>query len=328
MNLSPQVCSQLLSGKKVNKISHLSNGRMGSVYKIELENKETICIKVLTKNHYTKLPDSNGWKCVYEHLDFDFKTYEDKQYFYFTAPYFKGSLFHYSIQYSLRTRLKIARNLIKAIMHIHSKDLIHRDLKCNNIIVDKEEVYIIDFGRSVNFSVSSNHDLQLAEQRTLISTIKKIFQPYTAPEYFKNSSAIGFYSDYYSIAQLFRFLIPEYSHLADEILHTEIEHREKAFIKFSDLINEILKENKFNPKFNEPDKTYSNTYIILRKVLFFICQILEGFINLFRTSATASKNISIYNNHKNIALSFFSLNNQNLKENLAGFSSSSSNLHR
>ena len=259
MKLSPQVCNQLFPEQLVEKISHLASGRMGSVYKVTLKSGESLCVKILTKDHTTKQQDNSGWKLAYEHLNFDFKCYEDNKYFYFTTPYFKGKLFHYTNQYSLKSRFQIIQSLIKAIIDIHNKGLIHRDLKCNNIIIDKDEAYIVDFGRSVNILDPSNgkasgyiFELQLPKQGTIPSNIRRIFQHYTAPEYFKkhyyNGSTIGFRSDYYSIAQLFRFLIPEYSYLADEVLYTEGLDRNTAFGNFSKKIDETLKDNCSNRK--------------------------------------------------------------------------------
>lgn len=289
-----QVCKELFPAKEIAKISHLDSGRMGSVYKVTFNNpEESICVKVLTKDHVTKQQDSDGWKLAYEHLGFDFKSYEDTQYFYFTIPYFEGQLFHCAIQYSLKARLEIIHNLIKATADIHSKGLIHRDLKCNNIIVNERagnKVNIIDFGRSVNVFNSSNgkasayiQDLHLPGQGTIPSNIRRIFQPYTAPEYFKKhyykGSNIGFRSDYYSIAQLFRFLVPEYSYLADEILHTEGLDRNAAFSEFSDQINNILRRDNSNPKFFESDKPFSEKFTLYKKIIFFIRQILDRLFN-------------------------------------------------
>lgn len=282
MKLSPQVCKQLFPEQLVEKISHLASGRIGSVYKVTLNNGEVLCVKILTKNHPTKLQDSRGWKLAYDYLGFDFKSCEDNQYFYFTIPYFDGQLFHNAIQYNLKSRFEIIKCLIEATKKIHEIGIIHRDIKCNNIIIEKNTVRIIDFGRSVIFHDSfSESGLQLPGQGTLFTNVKRIFQPYTAPEYFKkNYSSIGFYSDYYSIAQLFRFLIPEYSNLATEVLTTEGEVRKVAFEKFYKKIERILKDNQFNQKFNEADKIYSDEYILYKRLIFFIREIFYRLFNL------------------------------------------------
>ncbi len=58
MKLSFQVCNELFPGKSVDKISLLGSGKMGSVYKIILKNGEILCVKILTKNHPTKLQEA------------------------------------------------------------------------------------------------------------------------------------------------------------------------------------------------------------------------------------------------------------------------------
>jgi serine/threonine protein kinase len=325
MKLSPQVCNELFPTKTVDKISHLGSGRMGSVYKVTFDNEESLCVKILTKNHSTKQQDSDGWKLAYDHQNFDFKSYEDNQYFYFTTPYFKGDLFHCASQYSLKSRFEIIQNLIKAIILIHSKGLIHRDLTCNNIIIDKvikNKVNIIDFGRSVNaFTLCTSNsavnyiqNLQLPRQGTTIANIRRIGQPYTAPEHFRkhcnNNSSIGFRSDYYSIAQLFRFLIPEYSYLADKVLLTEGIDRNAAFSEFSDQIDSMLTKNKDNPEFNKPDNSFSNKFILYKKIIFFIREILVRLFNLtFQSPDPAPKKTSVYNQYQNLAPALFNKQN-------------------
>ncbi|MEN9916213.1 MAG: hypothetical protein RLY40_145 [Pseudomonadota bacterium] len=99
MKLSPKVCDELLPGKSITNIIHLGSGKMGCVYKVNFDDEQSICVKILTKNHYTKSQDSDGWKCAYEDLDFKFRSHEDTKYFYFTIPYFEGHPFHWAIQY-------------------------------------------------------------------------------------------------------------------------------------------------------------------------------------------------------------------------------------
>lgn len=330
MKLSQKVCDEFLPGKSITKISHLGSGRMGSVYKVTFDKEESLCVKILPKNHYTKSQDSDGWKCAYNHFNFNFQSHEDNKYFYFTTPYFEGQLFHYAIHYDLKTRFEIIKNLIKATKDIHQKGLIHRDLKCNNIIIDKENrVYIIDFGRSVSVFKFPNSkasayipDLQLPNQSIITSNIKRIFQPYTAPEYFQkhyhNGSNIGFRSDYYSIAQLCRFLIPEYYYLADEVLYTDGLDRNTAFGNFCKKIDETFRDNVFNPKFYESDNSYFKEFrTVFRKIIFFIRQILDRLFKLaFRFVASQTiKQIQPairYHACHDISSNFFKLDKPNL----------------
>jgi serine/threonine protein kinase len=141
MKLSRKARDQLFAGKSVEKISPSGRGKIGRVYKVTLDKGEILCVKILTKTHYTRNQDSNGWKLAYNHQNFDFKCYEDKQYFYFTIPYFKGELFHHASKYNLKSRFEIIKNLIIAARKIHGYGLIHRDLTCNNILVDQASRY-------------------------------------------------------------------------------------------------------------------------------------------------------------------------------------------
>lgn len=41
---------------------------------------------------------------------------------------------------------KIAAELISIIKYLHEKNIVHRDIRIPNVIINKEEVYLIDFG--------------------------------------------------------------------------------------------------------------------------------------------------------------------------------------
>ncbi len=304
----------------VRNICHIGTGRMGSVYKLTYNNEENhLCVKILTKNHYTKSQDSDGWKCAYEHLNFKFRCYEDTKYFYFTTPFFEGQPFHYAIQYKLIFRFQIIKNLISAITDIHRKGIIHRDLTCNNIIIDKHtnKVNIIDFGRSVNaFNLHSSssitdymRNLQLPGQSSTTSNIRRVFQPYTAPEHFRKydntNCTIGFRSDYYSVAQLFKLLIPEYSYLANKILLTEGIDRNAAFSEFCQQIDDFLIKNQTNSE-NEHKYNYSQIFIWYKRIIFFIKEIIYRLFNLsFQSCDSTFKKTTAQNKPQYVGPVFF-----------------------
>ncbi|CAF4254587.1 unnamed protein product, partial [Rotaria sordida] len=42
--------------------------------------------------------------------------------------------------------IKISRNIANVIAHMHAYNLVHRDIKVENILMDEDEVYLADFG--------------------------------------------------------------------------------------------------------------------------------------------------------------------------------------
>ena len=53
----------------------------------------------------------------------------------------------------MQTVASIALQLIKAIAYLHSRNIVHRDIKLQNVLIQKEKIKLIDFG----FSCLSNY---------------------------------------------------------------------------------------------------------------------------------------------------------------------------
>jgi serine/threonine protein kinase len=79
--------------------------------------------------------------------------------------------------------------LISAVHHIHSKNIIHRDLKMENILLtdNRNEVKIIDFGLSKILSIDGNDKLSFVGTPI-----------YTSPEVF-NHDLYDFKTDMWSL---------------------------------------------------------------------------------------------------------------------------------
>lgn len=84
-----------------------------------------------------------------------YEFYEDNTNFYFVLEYIPGknlmSLIKDNIFMPLETRLSLLKGILNALAYAHSKNVIHRDLKPQNIIVNllSERPKIIDLGLSL-----------------------------------------------------------------------------------------------------------------------------------------------------------------------------------
>lgn len=58
----------------------------------------------------------------------------------------KDLLFKYKHKFTREEILNIGLELIKIIKYIHKKGVIHRDIRIPNVLINKSDVYLIDFG--------------------------------------------------------------------------------------------------------------------------------------------------------------------------------------
>ena len=104
-----------------------------------------------------------------------------RKHLYYVTEYFEGQTLRQWMIDNPRADLTAVRNIIeqiaKGLRAFHRKDIIHQDLKPENIMIDRDGlVKIIDFGSSF---AASQTELHLpVETPTLVGTID-----YTAPEY-------------------------------------------------------------------------------------------------------------------------------------------------
>ncbi|POG58010.1 kinase-like domain-containing protein, partial [Rhizophagus irregularis DAOM 181602=DAOM 197198] len=92
-------------------------------------------------------------------------------------------------------KLKLAFQLASAVSHLHKRDIIHRDLHANNVLIHQKNIKLADFGLSK----------KIAEASSNISKIHGVI-PYVDPKVFnKNQNEkykLDKKSDIYSIGVL------------------------------------------------------------------------------------------------------------------------------
>ena len=143
--------------------SSIGSGLLGEIklctHKISLK---TYAVKIISKSNLT--PDQLKSKTIesqvhiMQSIDHPtiLKTYdffEDLNNFYLIMDYINGGdLFTKMEQYgrfSEKTASKIMKQLLLALSHLHSKNIVHRDIKCENLLVEEKSghfaVKLIDF---------------------------------------------------------------------------------------------------------------------------------------------------------------------------------------
>ena len=117
--------------------------------------------------------------------------------------YIKNDLFEYHMIHNLtfEKKKKISHNIIEAVEYLHSNDIIHGDLKLENMMIDNNDnVKLIDFEASVfTHSYIPNN------------SILKTTMDFLSPEKYFDQD-IGFYNDIWAIGLilfiLFEFELP------------------------------------------------------------------------------------------------------------------------
>ncbi len=119
---------------------------------------------------------------------------------YFVMEYVEGEDLAKTIKegkLNINKKLELITQVCKALSYAHKNSVIHRDLKPNNILIDKEgNVRILDFGIAQFYGYGENEEISLSHTRTgiVMGTI-----PYMSPEQQISSSDVTSLSDIYSL---------------------------------------------------------------------------------------------------------------------------------
>lgn len=149
---------------------------------------------------------------------------------YIVMRYLDGlSLNHYIKQHSLddNLKLKLFIKLLDAVSHAHANQIIHRDIKPQNILVDKEgEPSLVDFGIARLIDDGTNPINQ--------AYLKALSFAYASPEQ-KSGGKVTTASDVFSLGQVLKFIMTE----QDPNLLIEEDYTDK---KLPESIKAIIKK--------------------------------------------------------------------------------------
>ncbi|HEM3637579.1 TPA: serine/threonine-protein kinase [Streptococcus agalactiae] len=124
----------------------------------------------------------------------------DNEYFsWYTMPYYKSNLevFYNKVDVNEKTIIKIAINILEAMLIIESKNMVHRDLKPNNILLNSvDDLVVCDFGLT-----------KMKRDTVLTRTLQGMGTDYfSAPEQFENAKTVDIRADIYSFGRILIWL--------------------------------------------------------------------------------------------------------------------------
>jgi hypothetical protein len=169
--------------KKYKIVDKIGSGKFGVVYKgTNLKNNTDIAIKLETKKAPINLlkNETNIMKYLYDHgsrstpIVYWFGV--DEHYNYLVMSHYNISLYDYFQKYSVSQEKidKIMCACIDILENIHTKYVIHRDIKPQNFMISNEEIYLIDFGFATFYVNEKGDHLPKIEINNIVGTPKYV----------------------------------------------------------------------------------------------------------------------------------------------------------
>tara|TARA_B100001758_G_C18356828_1_gene583224 strand:- start:49 stop:900 length:852 start_codon:yes stop_codon:yes gene_type:complete len=193
-------------------LEKLGSGSQGEIFKAIDKTENTVALKIF-KHPSNGVYEFHMLKYLQSHANIIdvYDTYQDKGDVYVVMEYMNGdNLFVFLQKVKHLLTENIIRGIIKSILnglkHIHSKGVVHRDLKLENIMINEQnKIKIIDFGLAAKYEVSKN-------ERNAIGSV-----PYIAPE-MQNGNGGGYKIDSWALGIiLFELLFGNSPFLGDNI---------------------------------------------------------------------------------------------------------------
>jgi len=162
--------------------------------------------------------------------------------------------------FTTKKRLELFLKVCEVVQYVHEANIMHRDLKPQNILVDKNgEPKLIDFGiaKIINSTLAENITVDLATQ------IKRALSPdYASPEQFNGNPNIDKTSDIYSLGAVLYQLIS--GHPAHQFKSDDLSEMERVICK-----DQPIKPSKviFNTeKISENSKVVSSQKLTIESI--------------------------------------------------------------
>ncbi|CAK62108.1 unnamed protein product (macronuclear) [Paramecium tetraurelia] len=197
---------QMIQGYQIQ--SFIGKGQFGQVFKaLKFETREIVAIKLIQKKRFQESDGIVG-KLVQseikalelvksDHVVRFIESFQDQEYCYIVMEYCDSGdldqhLNNLKMKLTENDAIGIIKQILKGLKDLHSKFIIHRDLKLQNIMVHNNSIYkIADLGFS---KVFSNADQKSILQLGTLYTM--------APEIF-NQNQYGLSSDMFSVGVIF-----------------------------------------------------------------------------------------------------------------------------
>jgi len=202
MALTPQ---QQLQGGKYTIQRELGRGRFGITYLARDRDGNGYAIKTLNDRLLDNEADFDRWQqkfvqeafklsqCKHPHIVEAFEPFQEGQLWCIPMEYVNGTNLADRDQSRLpeEEALRYIQQIGEALMVVHGKGLVHRDVKPDNIIVrsGKPEAVLIDFGLARGF------DHPLTQTRG-----EETAEGFTPPELYLTNGKPGAFTDVYSLA--------------------------------------------------------------------------------------------------------------------------------
>lgn len=161
-----------------------------------------------------------------------------------------GDMINYADEFresSLNNKIKVLRNMAQCIVDIHHKGVAHRDIKLENLIIDRGtlKVKLIDFGTSC--LINAGKHLQLKYRNITACSAPAIFGTYDllSPEVYKKYTQNGrrnfviqnyLANDIYALGVTFFDLFDEAKYIFDIYEDGNFENIILDFLRFIDMI--------------------------------------------------------------------------------------------